>query len=525
MSFSSRRRNYLLTPHRRDGLIEWMKCMLQHSFVLDALDSTGADTFSHFEVLIEEHRQSSSNDTTTSTPDHQLSRLKRLVPTVGTFHTPLPLRRAFEVYNAKYALTTRKHITISFNEIRHILNLAQIMALSDANSNQSEDCHEDVVRRWQNGHDSPSALVSGFGESPPSLSLDGVEEEESPEESSQQSQQPKEFKGPMLISFDGDQTLYSDGSNFESNPKLAGYLYLLLRHGVAVAVVTAAGYEYQTEKYELRLSGLLAFFQKKGLPPEDCERFYLFGGECNYLLRMGDDYKLHPVKEFGPGGWITATKHIKGTPGSWNDVDITNLLNVAEESIQTSMEEQKLRARVIRKKRAIGLVPKAEERMPREALDEAVLRVQAKLDQDGVTLPFCAFNGGRDAWVDVGNKRVGVEILQSYLGVPLEKTLHIGDQFLNTGNDYAARTVCPCVWITSPDETTYILKSILRLANISLDAMLRANSMDETDMDSGNGDTPATGKSLDFAEMERRTKMVELMDVYTGEILRKASAS
>jgi hypothetical protein len=23
MSFSSRRRNYLLTPHRRDGLIEW----------------------------------------------------------------------------------------------------------------------------------------------------------------------------------------------------------------------------------------------------------------------------------------------------------------------------------------------------------------------------------------------------------------------------------------------------------------------------------------------------------------------
>jgi hypothetical protein len=24
MSFSSRRRNYLLTPHRRDGLIEWL---------------------------------------------------------------------------------------------------------------------------------------------------------------------------------------------------------------------------------------------------------------------------------------------------------------------------------------------------------------------------------------------------------------------------------------------------------------------------------------------------------------------
>ena len=46
MSFSSRRRNYLLTPHRRDGLIEWMKSMLMHSFVLDALETTGADTSS-----------------------------------------------------------------------------------------------------------------------------------------------------------------------------------------------------------------------------------------------------------------------------------------------------------------------------------------------------------------------------------------------------------------------------------------------------------------------------------------------
>jgi hypothetical protein len=53
-----------------------------------------------------------------------------------------------------------------------------------------------------------------------------------------------DFNGPRLISFDGDQTLYSDGENFERNPRLAFYLYQLLRHGVNVAVVTAAGYEY-----------------------------------------------------------------------------------------------------------------------------------------------------------------------------------------------------------------------------------------------------------------------------------------
>lgn len=94
------------------------------------------------------------------------------------------------------------------------------------------------------------------------------------------------FGGPKLITFDGDQTLYSDGANFESNPKLANYLYLLLKHGVTVAVVTAAGYEYETKKYELRLSGLLDYFAQKGLSEEDCDRFYLFGGECNYLLHV-----------------------------------------------------------------------------------------------------------------------------------------------------------------------------------------------------------------------------------------------
>ena len=115
MSFSSRRRNYLLTPHRRDGLVEWMKKMLMHSFVLDCLEATGSDTFSHFEMLIEEHRIMEMEGST------RPSRLKQLVPTVGTFHTRLPLRQAFELYNKKHHLTKRKHIQISFNEVRNKL--------------------------------------------------------------------------------------------------------------------------------------------------------------------------------------------------------------------------------------------------------------------------------------------------------------------------------------------------------------------------------------------------------------------
>ncbi len=167
------------------------------------------------------------------------------------------------------------------------------------------------LKQWTN---SPGALGQGVGGSclvpptlPPEISLGSAAlplpveisgEEKKMEKkisirsssgsswSASESVEPTVFKGPKMITFDGDQTLYSDGANFEGNPQLANYLYLLLRHGVTLAVVTAAGYEYQTERYEMRLSGLLAYFKAKNLPPDDCERFYLFGGECNFLLKV-----------------------------------------------------------------------------------------------------------------------------------------------------------------------------------------------------------------------------------------------
>ena len=82
-----------------------------------------------------------------------------------------------------------------------------------------------------------------------------------------------------MVTFDGDQTLYSDGANFDSNPKLAAALSLLLKNGTSVAIVTAAGYGYETERYTMRISGLLTYFREHGVTPEMCGNFYLFGGE------------------------------------------------------------------------------------------------------------------------------------------------------------------------------------------------------------------------------------------------------
>lgn len=242
-------------------------------------------------------------------------------------------------------------------------------------------------------------------------------------------------------------------------------------------------------------------------------------------MRLGPDYGLHPVKEIGPGGWITATKHMKESPGNWEESAIQDLLNTSEHCFKTTLEELNLRGRIIRKKRSVGLVPTSENSMTRESLDETVLRVQESLQKMnsgfGPAPPFCAFNGGRDAWVDVGNKRVGVEVLCAYLGIPPRAALHIGDQFLNTGNDYAARAVCPCIWIINPDETTYILKSVLRLGNVSVQLPdLKEDEEDaEETANASSAELDSQFQQINFEEIQRRRKVTQEMDVFTGEIV------
>ena len=50
-----------------------------------------------------------------------------------------------------------------------------------------------------------------------------------------------------------------------------------------------------------------------------------------------------------------------------------------------------------------------------EILEEIALSVQHSLADE--SLPFCAFNGGADVFVDVGNKLLGLYALQKFLGL------------------------------------------------------------------------------------------------------------
>lgn len=58
------------------------------------------------------------------------SKLKLLVPSIGPFFTRLPLEAAFKFQDNKRYISSRRFVSPSFNDIRLILNSAQIMAVT-----------------------------------------------------------------------------------------------------------------------------------------------------------------------------------------------------------------------------------------------------------------------------------------------------------------------------------------------------------------------------------------------------------
>lgn len=162
---------------------------------------------------------------------------------------------------------------------------------------------------------------------------------------------------------------------------------------------------------------------------------------------------------------------------TWTQPTITALLDLAEASLRECVTNLSLPAIVLRKERAVGIIPSVPGyRLPRESLEETVLVVQKKLEMSevGKLLPFCAFNGGNDVFVDIGDKSWGVCVCQDYFGrltagvggesgesIRRDRTLHVGDQFLSAGsNDFKARVVGTTAWIASPAETIELLDEL-----------------------------------------------------------------
>ena len=335
---------------------------------------TSLEVMQKVERWVAEHRR-----------DPRASRLRRMVPNLGSFFTPLRLVDAFLEYDEFFALSRRQYVPPNFAELRHILNIAQL-------------------------HASAETL--------------------------------------RLVTFDADGTLYADGAHMQHDNDMIRLIIQLMRTNINVAIVTAAGYPGEPERFEQRVEGLLAAFRSLNLPKEVTDRFHIMGGECNYLLRVaGPDRRL----EFVPDeDW--KSRYMM----SWKKENIKQLLEDAEKLLLEGAARLRLPVTVLRKERAVGVIPTVPTIY--EVLEDLAITVQSRLDSN---LPFCAFNGGNDVFVDCGNKSLGLEAVMSYFGCGPTEVLHIGDRFTDSGNDSATRDCCSILWVANPEETYFFINLIL----------------------------------------------------------------
>ena len=455
----------------QDRLIEFMRQM--HA------THTCEEVMSKVERWVADHRQ-----------DPRRSRLRRVVPTVGSFFTPLGLVDAFREYDAVFHLSRRRYIPPNFAELRHVLNIAQVRASAE---------------------------------------------------------------GLRLVTFDADGTLYADGHHIEQDSAMVEMIVSLMRAGAHVAIVTAAGYPGDASKFEGRIAGLLGAFDRYGLPPELTARFHLMGGECNYLLRVarrpraaggagqfgggggggGGGYGGGYGGSYDGGGGNNNTESNGGGNGNghnggsdanasaktgnpnnplppychrlefvpddewrtpemlaWDPEEVVRLLDDAQAELLRGAARLCLPVSLIRKTRSVGVVPAAPTIY--EVLEELALTVQQQLSSK---LPFCAFNGGNDVFVDVGNKSLGLDALMRHLGCYPHETLHVGDRFTDSGNDTATRDCCSIVWVANPEETSFFMRLLLRdLAERSSPATPSTSAAAAAAVKVGSGGGAARGR-------------------------------
>ena len=249
---------------------------------------------------------------------------------MGTFFTPLLLAEAFEYQDQRRRISSRRFVPPSFNDIRLTLNSAQIMSLTR--------------------------------------------------------------QGPLeLVTFDGDVTLYDDGDSLEPTNPVISRILELLRKGVKVGIVTAAGYT-DSERYYSRLYGLINNL-KGAIEDADfrAPNLIIMGGESNYLF-VFDPEAQHCLRYVPRHQWLLDAMI------EWKEDDITALLDVAEAALGQCIENLGLPAEILRKERAVGIIPVEHRRFTREQLEETVLVTQQVVEMSpaGKRVPFCAFNGKRD---------------------------------------------------------------------------------------------------------------------------------
>ena len=193
----------------------------------------------------------------------------------------------------------------------------------------------------------------------------------------------------QLITFDGDVTLYDDGQSLTPDNPVIDRIIRLLAQGIKIAIVTAAGYTDSIRYYE-RLFGLLQAIKtatEDNLISDPI--LVILGGESQYLFTF-DPSRKHLLKHIPRSEWML--EEMK----TWSEGNIATLLDVAEDALRECVSNLGLYADIIRKERAVGIIPSRQpgaHKFSREQLEETVLVTQQKVEMLAPKVPFCAFNG------------------------------------------------------------------------------------------------------------------------------------
>ena len=259
------------------------------------------------------------------------SKLKLLVPSVGIFFTPILLEKAFQFQDTERRISSRRFVAPSFNDIRLILNTAQIM---------------------------------------------GIIEEGGP---------------PELVTFDGDVTLYNDGECLTADNPVIHRILDMLKRGTKIAIVTAAGY-LEAEKYHGRLIGLLEAVKNAvtdGILKDPV--LLVVGGESNYLFSF-DASSSHLLKYVPRETWMLNEMKAWTEDDIKTLLDVAEAaLRDCIKSLGLSADilRKERAVGIIRSNHPLA------GRFTREQLEETVLVTQqvVEISPVGSVLPFCAFNG------------------------------------------------------------------------------------------------------------------------------------
>ncbi|KAI9918144.1 hypothetical protein PsorP6_012807 [Peronosclerospora sorghi] len=195
-----------------------------------------------------------------------------------------------------------------------------------------------------------------------------------------------------LLALDADDTSYEDGGRINRSSRIVQINVELIRRGTLVSLLKAAGYPGNPSRYEQRLRGL-SRSDKRGTGKMSIQGRRVQLSFETYTDTMSG---IVGLREIDGAIWND------GRVECWHDEEVTTLLNAAEMVPQDTVETLHLSAKIYRKDRAIGIINTSNKRILYENLEEISLTLQHELRHFQV--PLCAFSGGNDVWVDIGNK-------------------------------------------------------------------------------------------------------------------------